>query len=109
MVPIYADRDTKQTIVYTKTNGTVINFFSISSLNSDFLSIAYLLPPMKNGRGRLVSLATLLAYGYASFIDDRPYRSRNFNIDQYLHKGNSMYSFSLIPILIHSILLFSLS
>ncbi|CAF0957387.1 unnamed protein product [Adineta ricciae] len=49
-VPIFADRLTKQTIIYSPTGGV------------------YILPPVINFYGKLISIAQLVASGYASLV-----------------------------------------
>ena len=88
-MPIYADRETQQTIIYSRSGGIILLFIFFLNFHPLSHLLVYLLPPMENRRGRLFSIAALLAYGYASFTDNRASRSRYFNIGQYARTGNS--------------------
>ena len=60
--------------------------FSIDNL---FL-LVYLFPGIKNRRGRVFSIAELIANGYASFNNDQATRLRYFDLGRYIQGGNSM-------------------
>ncbi|CAF4289638.1 unnamed protein product, partial [Adineta steineri] len=75
-MPIYENRLTRHTMIYSS-NGV------------------YILPPLVNVYGRLVSLAELMAYGYATIPNTKVLMPSFFNADNYAHSRK--YSIRGLP------------
>lgn len=69
-LPIFSDRLTKQTIIYSPTGGSKDFFFfcKIYFNNIGFYSIVYIIPPVINFYGQRFSIAELIASGYVSLV-----------------------------------------
>ena len=68
-IPIFADRVTKQTIIYSPTGGGECFLSSKRHARTMFMTwLVYILPPLINFYGRLISVAELIASGYASLV-----------------------------------------
>jgi hypothetical protein len=56
------------------------------------LFIAYVLPALVTYHRKVISLAELLAYGYATLLSGGGRMSSNFNIGQYTRSDTCSYS-----------------
>ncbi|UJR11333.1 hypothetical protein I4U23_015514 [Adineta vaga] len=66
-IPIFADRRTKQTIIFSQTGGV------------------YILPPLINMYGKMYSVAELIASGYASLVSSGVPPTSNIDMFRFFH------------------------
>jgi hypothetical protein len=66
-VPIFADRYSKQTIIYSKRSGGECFVFK-NKVDNEYMFIVYVLPSLINRFGKRFSIAELIASGYASLF-----------------------------------------
>jgi hypothetical protein len=89
-MPIYVERISRQTIVYSAAGGTKI--FSKKTIIPLQFFVVYILPPLVNAYGKVFSVAELVAYGYATFLSNGAPMSPYFNIAYYANSGPCSYS-----------------
>ncbi|CAF4118569.1 unnamed protein product, partial [Adineta steineri] len=66
--PIFANRATQETIIYSP-------------------SRIYILPALTDGRGKLYSIARLIATGYASFTEEEMHSSKSIDVNTYFESS----------------------
>jgi len=67
-LPIFADKLTKQTIIFSPTGGRKNNHFLCFIHFIVFFFIVYIIPPVINMYGQMFSIAQLIASGYCSLV-----------------------------------------
>ena len=88
-MPIFVDRSSRQTIVYSRAGGTFFLFNRFTLTDVSFL--VHIFPPLINAHGKLLSVAELISYGYATLLSNGALMARSFDIASYTRPGACTY------------------